>query len=199
MKPMTAATLAVLVASVIGQCVGAGQSSVGLSIFAAAAFSGAVLRLAWHINTPWWRSSGAALGPSHAQALPLMASRNALMLALGYAWGGLSMLAVYLLTPLRWQHGWQYGAGMVVIGALIWWVSRRLSVSAWTRAMSQRLTWLTLAHGSAATAALGWLILSGKLATTKADWAANIVFVCGALIITGVSAMGLRTLQMLEK
>ena len=150
MKPMMAATLAVLLASVIGQCVGAGQGSVGLSAFAAAAFTGSLLRLAWQINRPWWHSSGTGIGPFHAGAQPLMASRNALMLALGYGWGGLTLLTVYLLTPLQWQHGWQYGAGMLLIAALVWVASRRLAAIAWTKALFNRLMWVTLAHGWAA-------------------------------------------------
>jgi hypothetical protein len=199
MKPMMIATLAVLFASVVGQVVGAGQGVPGLSIFAAAAFAGAVLRLGWQINKPWWTAGVGVVGPSSAEAQPMMASRNALMIALGYAWGGLSMLAVYLLTPLRWQHGWQYGAGMVIIGALVWMVSRRMATLQARADTFKRLMVVSFVHGGAATVALGWLIASGKFLSLKNDWAANIVFVSGALVIAGISAMGIRTARKLQE
>jgi hypothetical protein len=198
MKPMMLATIAVLFASVIGQIMGASEGSLATSIFAAAAFTGAILQLAWRINKPWWRASGAGISPAHGEAQPLVASRNANLLALGYGWGGLSLLGVYLLSPLRWQHGWQYGSGMVVIAGLIWLGGRQLSHTTWSTALTRQLVWLSLAHGWAAAAALGWLIVSGKFITFKGDWAANIVFFCGALIIGAVSAMGLRTARILD-
>jgi hypothetical protein len=199
MKPLMIATLAVLLASVVGQVVGASQGVASLSLFAAAAFTGAVLRLGWQINKPWWSAGAGVLGPSMAAAQPLMASRNALMIALSYAWGGASMLAVYLLTPLRWQHGWQYGGGMLIIGALVWAISRRLASAPSAALTRERLMTTSFIHGWAAAIALGWLVVSGKFLSVKSDWAANIVFVCGALIIAGISALSVRTARKLHE
>ncbi|MEQ1698209.1 MAG: hypothetical protein ABL901_20455 [Hyphomicrobiaceae bacterium] len=195
--PVLAATVAVLFASVAGQAVGAAHGSVGMSVFAAMAFAGALLRVGWMANKPWWQcETSSCMGPPLADAHPITASRNAELLALGYAWGGLTLLAVYLLTPLRWQHGWQYGSGMLLIAVLIYALSRGFAAR-WSRMLSRTLSWLTLLHGWAATAGLAWLIGSGKIWSVKGDWAADIVFAVGALVITGISALALRTSRIL--
>lgn len=197
--PLLAATVAVLLSSVAGQAVGAAQNSVEMSVFAAMAFVGAMLRAGWMLNSAWWQcETSSCIGPPLAGAQPTTATRNARLLALGYAWGGLSLLAVYLLTPLRWQHGWQYGSGMLLIAALIYAGSGGFTAR-WSPAFSRGLTWVTLLHGWAATAGLAWLVGSGKIWSVKGDWAADIVFAHGALIITGLSAMALRTSRILSQ
>ena len=197
--PLLTATLVVLAASVIGQVVGASQNSTGLNVFAAVAFGGALLRVGWQLNRPWWQTGhGASIGPSTSQSLPSMAARNGLLVALGYAWGGLSLLAVYLLSGLAWRHGWQYGSGMLVIAFLIMFAVRDLE-AAWKPGSATALKWVTLVHGWAALAGLGWLIGFGKIWSLKDDWAANVVFACGALIIAGLGAMALKTARHLEQ
>lgn len=195
--PMFAAAVALLLASVAGQAVGAAQGSIGLSAFAAAAFAGGLIRLAWQLNAPWW-TRGGVTGPSAEQGLPLMASRNAQLLALGYGWGGASLLAVYLLTPVRWQHGWQYGCGMVLIAAVIAWGGQRLAAN-WRPGLARVMIGVSFVHGWAATAGLFWLISTGKMLSIKGDWAANVVFVAGALIIGFVSSIAIRTTRLLEQ
>ena len=125
-----------------------------------------------------------------------MAARNARLIALAYAWGAVSMLAVYLLTSLRWQHGWQYGLGMALIALLIHAFSRNL-VGRWTPSFNRALTLAALLHGWAAIAGLGWMIAIGKIYSDKGDWAANLVFACGGLMIVGVTIMALRTTRFL--
>ena len=198
MKPMAIAAIAVLLASVAGQVVGAAQDSVGLSAFAAAAFLGAILRLAWQINTPWWHAGAGAIGPSAVDAQPMMATRNASLLALGYAWGGISLLAVYLLTPLKWQHGWQYGLGMVLIALIIAWAGQRIA-SLWGPEHAKRLMAVSMVHGWAAGAGLFWLVYTAKFLSPKGDWAANVVFVTGAVAIAGISAIAIRTARLLAE
>ncbi len=195
--PLLAATVAVLLSSVAGQVIGAAQDSVGMAVFAAMACAGAMLRVGWMLNRPWWQcETSSCMGPPLTDALPMTATRNAQLLALGYAWGGLSLLAIYLLTTLRWQHGWQYGSGMLLIAALIHLAAPGFGAR-WSASFSRALTIVTLAHGWAATVGLAWLVGSGKIWSLKGDWAANIVFASGALIIVGVSAMALRTSRIL--
>lgn len=124
-----------------------------------------------------------------ASRAPNLLARNTRLAALLYAWGGLVMLGVYEGTDLHWEHGWQYGAamGLIAIGLLAF--SPRL------RDPSPRLVdlalWLTAAHGLAALAAIVFLFWSGKVWTAKGDWAANVVFIAGAL---GVISVCLATL-----
>lgn len=197
--PLIIATFAVLALSVAGQAIGAEKNAAGMSTFAAAAFVAAMLRLGWMLNRPWWQCAASTdLGPALSDAQPLTSALNARLLALGYAWGGTSLLAVYMLSSLRWQHGWQYGCGMLAIAALIHGFTRRMS-GRWTPALERSLTVLLLVHGWAATGGLAWLILTGKIWSAKADWAANIVFAAGAIALVAISAMALRTSRLLAQ
>jgi hypothetical protein len=193
-----AATLVVLGVSVLGQAVGAHYESSGLSVFAVTAFAGALLRLGWQLNAPWWQTGcpTVEIGPAGCEAQPALAARNTRLIALCYAWGAASLLAVYLFTSLRWQHGWQYGAGMGVIAALLFWGSRSLSQTG-TPTRHRALIWASLIHGWAATAGMGWMIGIGKMHSIKGDWAANLVFMGGGLIVVGLTIMALRTTRIL--
>lgn len=195
--PLFVGTLAVLVASVAGQAVGADQNSAEMSAFASAAFLGAMLRTGWMLNRPWWQcATSTHLGPSMADARPMTSAQNARLLALVYAWGGISLLTVYLFTSLRWQHGWQYGCGMLGIASLLYGIARVLAAR-WTPDMERGLTILSLVHGWAATGGLAWIILTGKIWSIKGDWAANVVFAAGGIALVGLSAMALRTSRLL--
>ena len=99
LTPLMVATVLVLVVSVAGQVIGARQGSVGMSLFAGMAFVGAMLRVSWMLNRPWWQcATSTELGPALMDGRPMTAAQNARLLALGYAWGGASLLAVYLLS-----------------------------------------------------------------------------------------------------
>ena len=119
-----------------------------------------------------------------------------------YAWGGLAMLLIYLITPLHWRHGWQYGSIMLVIAAGLILYIRALSSpsSRFARPASvTRIVQLAILHGITAAIALAWLILSGKLATYKGDWAANAIFLAGGLAIIGISIITVVTHRALTR
>ncbi|MCB1484345.1 MAG: hypothetical protein KDJ17_05575 [Hyphomicrobiaceae bacterium] len=113
-----------------------------------------------------------------------------------YAWGGVAMFLCYELSALHWQHGWEYGSIMLLIAGGLY---------AFFRAMNKpgsplvepealnRTMMLSALHGIAAAVALSWLVLSGKLATSKGDWAANAVFMAGGLAIIAICAITVRT------
>ncbi len=196
--PLIAATVFVALASIAGQGMAATYGSAGFAAFAAAAFAGAIVRVGWQLNRPWWsRDVGPTIGPSVGDAQPAMAATNARLVALGYGWGAASLLSVYLLTTLSWQHGWQYGAGMALIALGILAIAQRLP-DGWSTARGQMLQAMTVLHALAASVAIAWLIGSGKIGSTKPDWAANIVFAAGALIILALSAMAVRTSRALD-
>jgi hypothetical protein len=195
---MLIASAALLIASVAGQVAGVYNGSGELSVFAAGAFVGGMLRLAWQANRPWWHAATQAdIGPLPADAEPKIAERNTQLMAIGYAWGAASLFSVYLGTPLRWQHGWQYGTAMALIAMCLFLLARVIPAN-WTPRWRASLTWATLLHGWAATGAVIWLIASAKLFSVKPDWAANIVFASGALIVSGIGAMWLRSARILR-
>jgi hypothetical protein len=92
------------------------------------------------------------------------------------------MLGVYLLSGLKWQHGWQYGTGMALI-----------ALAALAYARSPR--WLDAVaivvalQGAASAIGLAVLAGSGKLASVKSDWAANVIFVAGGVTIAILSVL----------
>jgi cytochrome bd-type quinol oxidase subunit 1 len=199
LTPLIVATLVVGIASLIGQVMGAGDATSGLSAFAAAAFVGALVRTAWIANQPWWASGHTHdIGPQGVDCERTMAQTNAALLAVGYAWGGLSLLSVYTFSVLKWQHGWQYGAGMLLIALAIFAFSLTWRAR-WSERKAAALHMVTLLHGAAVTAALGWLVYSGKLVTFKSDWAANVVFAGGGLLLIALNLIALRTSRALEQ
>ena len=163
-------------------------------------FALAAIWTAWRVNAPRFSQVRQTAADWPAAATQLKAT--SLVTASVYAWGGLAMLLVYELTQLHWRHGWQYGSIMLLIaGGLLAYVralqnpaSRLASPSA-----VERIVQLAAAHGIAAAAALGWLVLSGKLITYKGDWAANAIFLAGGLAIVFISAIAVLTHRRLTR
>ncbi len=159
----------------------AGQNARGMSTAAASLFVALVMGVGIWIN-------GQALKKPtrEAQAQFHMLRRNTRLTALVYAWGAASMLAVYMLTDLKWRHGWQYGSAMALIaGGLLGYV-HALGKPNTLLASPSRLAHvgtLTIAHGLAAVGGLAFLVGSGKLATIKSDWAANDIFLAGGVAV----------------
>lgn len=139
-----------------------------------------------------WRLAGSGqTGPNSHHT----AARFADLIAATWAWAGAAMLACYYLTDLSWQHAWQYGAGMLLIAALVWQYARWRMVPGSRFAddtMVRAAHWMTRTQGLAALAGVVILALSGKLDAGKQDWAANVVFVAGGLAIFAVSMAALR-------
>jgi hypothetical protein len=146
------------------------------------------------MNAPLWTTDVSKL-----ESRPLAAAairQTSIVTAALYAWGGAAMTLVYRFSGLHWQHGWQYGLAMLLIATgLAGYVHLlgdvRSSLNS-DRAID-RVAKLAALQGIAVTFALAWLAGSGKLATTKGDWAANIIFVTGGLAIAMVSAVVTRT------
>ena len=197
-SPQIGATVLVLCVSVLGQTVAASEGSGELAIFATAAFAGAMLRLGWQVNAPWWHSveTGLDIGPSRLAAEPTLAARNLSLIALCYAWGAASLLDVYLISPVRWQHGWQYGTGMAAIAVMLFWGSRRLQ-DTWSLTHQRALIWASLIQGWAATGGMAWMIGTWKIYSPKGDWPANIVFMGGGLTVVGLTILALRSTRFL--
>lgn len=187
--------IALLVATVPAMMTAARVGLTSATSAFAAAFVFSVVAVSWRTNIAHWHAPQPALA---AASDPIHADRrNARLAGLTYAWSALSMLGLYTtpLTGLKWQHGWQYAAAFALLsaGALAY---THLSGSR-NAAMRQRLHKLAgpLAAIQATIAAggLAYLVMSGKLQSMRADWAANLVFVYAALAIMILSAVALRT------
>ncbi len=181
-------TLLLLAASIIGMTYAASLPMRTPSIASAALAFAALTFLASGVN-------GSRVETAAADARTAARS-NTLLMVLTYGWGGLAMLSVYLLSGLKWQHGWQYGSGMLLIAAALFFYAHRLKEPSSPLASPHKLdiaARLTLAQAIAASIALIALFASGKIGTPKNDWAANHIFVAGGLAIVVISLLAFLT------
>jgi hypothetical protein len=170
--------------SVVAMVIGVLAANQALAVIAGAMFAVVAAVVGWRMARATADDDGHAL-----------AARSADLLAATWGWSGVAMIACYYLTGLHWQHAWQYGAGMLLIAALVWRYARwRTTPGSRFRQADMVIAarWLTRLQGLAALAGVVILSLSGKLDAGKQDWAANIVFVAGGLAIFAISRAALR-------
>lgn len=164
------------------------QSLAGALLFAAS-----VVASAWQINRPLVALRPDDMAP---ETLEVTTRRNLRLVGWVYLWGALALIAIYRGTGVRWQHGLQYAAGMALIGvALMTVVHLSRQPGGWLsrpRVLANALR-LAIAHAVAAAGGLVFLIGSGKMASTKGDWAANQIFLAGGLAVLAVSILAVLT------
>lgn len=185
--------LVAFTSAVLGQVIGARMGSPWLSGTAALLLPVMATLVALCVNQPYWHR---CTGPADVATQITAAGRNALLMAWSWGAGAASMLAVYLFSGLRWQHGWQYGAGMAVFAALGALYATQIDRPGSTLRRPLVLDAACLVAALQGIAAIGGvmvLVLSGKVTSQKADWAANIIFVAGGIAITVLSAIAVRT------
>jgi len=180
---------------------GGALAKVWLVTLSAATFAVALIGIAIAINLPFWRRDGEP-DPDGRIATAAFC-RNAQLIAAVYGWGALAMQLLYTtpLTGLKWQHGWQYALLLLLFALASFHISQslrdperrvRLSWLAWATPMS-------IATAVLSAAALIYLVMSGKLAVRRADWAANLVFLFGCLTLMVLAAVTLRTHERLTR
>jgi hypothetical protein len=191
-----AATAALTLTAIV---IGARLANVPLTIAAAAMFTIVTIVAGWRLNLPL---AGLAANRVTREAPPVAARRNARLLAICYGWGGLTMLAAYHLSPLHWQHAWQYGVAMLLIATA---VAAYNTALADPQSPARQPNWLiavqrlTMAQAAAAIVGILFLIVSGKLTAGKADWVANVIFVTGGVTIAALSALSVHTQRRLMR
>jgi hypothetical protein len=184
---------AMLAASVAVVVAGARLGRPELSAAAAGFFALAIVAVGWLVNRPAWQLDAAR---TPVEAAPVAARRNARLMAITYAWGAASMLAAYTLTGLRWYHAWQYGLAMTLLAAILFLYA--VAIGREGSRLRQRplllgALQLTVVQGAGALAGALFLIVSGKVATPRPDWAANHIFLAGGLAIAALSAIAAIT------
>jgi hypothetical protein len=153
----------------------------------------------WGLNARLWSLPALRVTDD---AIPVAARRNAILLALAYAWGAVTLLTIYPLAGLRWYHWWQYGGLMALVAAGIAVYAAALARPGSfvrSRPLQLKALQLTIVHAMAIVGGLGWLILSGKAASGRDDWAANAVFLAGGAALAIVSAMAAYTQMRLAR
>lgn len=156
---------------------------------AATLFALQVLLVMLRLNVPLWQA-GAGGGDAE------WAWHNSGLTAITFAWGAAVMLTAYPFGGLVWRHWWQYGLGMALLGAGTLLTARYLiGPNAPHRSGKPllQLMRMTMVLMAAVIAALIYLVASGKLATPKDDWAANVVFIAGGVTVLLISISSLVT------
>jgi hypothetical protein len=199
LKPMMPVILLAFVISIMVAVLAAGRGSGWTLALAVALFAIQMLFVTLRLNAPYWGSKPPA---TEAPAAITCAQCNAVLAALVYAWGAIAMLAIYSLTALTWRHWWQYGAAMLLIAGAIFLYAYVLTAGRESyrspRAL-EVLMGLTVAQGVAVVVALLWLLFSGKIHSPRGDWAANEIFVGGAVMLGMLSAVSIPTLRTLTR
>lgn len=194
LRPMLPTLLLAFAVSILVCVLAAARGSEVTLALAAALFALQVFFVLLRVNVPLWLAGEArAVGADWA-------CTNSVLAAIVYAWGASAMFTVYALSGLAWQHWWQYGAGMALLALAALLCARYLAGDHEGSAPSQSLTILaaiTTAQAIAVGIALAYLVASGKLATAKADWAANHIFIAGGVAIGLISLVSLVTYRRL--
>lgn len=196
LQPLIPGLVVMMVASIAAIVWAAGEGARDLTFLGAIAFPSAAALVCYLINQPF-RVRRRSLPGEAIDA----SRRNARLMAMLYAWGAAAIFAVYSLTQLWWWHSWQYGLGMAIIACgLMGYVSlmnNARSPLAQPRALDLAAM-LALLQAVAIAGGLVFLIVSGKLASSKPDWPANYVFVGGGLgliLVSSISAFTHRKLR----
>lgn len=156
-----------------------------LAIIGAALFAQRMMFTGWFATRAWHPA-----GTANDDALPPLKvlQTTTRLTALTFLWAGLVLLIAYPVVGLKWQHGWQYGAGSLVLAVGFALYAKRLFTDgdpATFPAAIERSRVLSIGFAAAIAAGMLWLIASGKLNTIKNDWLANDVFLAtGASIFT---------------
>jgi hypothetical protein len=199
LKPLLLAIVIALVASVLVMVLAAARDTRLVFALAATLFAVQMIFTTLRINWPLMRD-----GPAQSEEGAAVASvlRNSVLAGLVYAWGAAAMLTVYSLSGLSWRHGWQYGAAMalIAIGIFVYtrWLSADNSGLRTPHALAA-VTSLGALQGLGMIAALAFLLLSGKLATHKSDWAANDIFLAGSATLALLSLISVLTYRKLAQ
>ena len=157
---------------------------------AAAAFAicCVMMALASAANAPA-RIDGATL--RHARCA---ARLNAVLLAIAYFWGSVSVALSYYLTELDWHHANQYAIYLAVPALIA--AGYGLSIGA-TRRKHRSITLIRAARGLTVVqlmvmaGAILYMVVNDKVLQTAPDWAAMNVFLFGATAIGVMSVMAL--------
>ena len=164
------------------------NASVPLGL-AAALFALQIVFALARINAPVWQADErGSVGTDWAWD-------NTVLTAIVYAWGATAMFTIYSLSGLAWRHWWQYGAGMALLACMALVCAYAIRGDG-PLANAKSLTIVmivTAVQTIAVGAALTYLAASGKLHTTKADWAANYVFIAGGITVALISLVSLAT------
>lgn len=192
LQPLIPYLIVALAASVTAMVAAAASINTTNSALAAGLFGLAVVAASVKINLPLIAGKAAldADAPIHASR------RNARLMALTYAWGGIAMLAVHFLSGLWWWHSWQYGSLMALIAAALLAYVHQVGdpeSDLRTPAVLDRLAWATAAQGIGAALGVAWLIRSGKPWFNNTDRVANHIFLAGGTTIAIISAIAFLT------
>ena len=188
LRPMLPALLTAFALSILVAVLAVARNAPVTLALAAGLFAVQVIVVAVRIMAPVWRM-GTTSSPQWTWCSTVLA-------ALVYAWGSAAMFGVYSLTGLVWRHWWQYGAGLALFSAATLVCAQLLASGRGplsTATSTGILMLLTALQAAGMSAAVIYIVATGKLLSQRPDWAANEIFVVGALTLALLSFLSLVT------
>lgn len=185
LRPLLPWLLLASAVSITMMVLGAGRGDKFLPALAAGLLVALVVGTGLGINAPLW-SRGSRPFAEGAVAVKEALRCNIWLAALVYAWGASALFGMYSLSDLVWRHAFQYGTGAAVFAASLGIYGYLLGN---VRTLPVPPLILTVLHGVAVAGGLAYLIGDGKLQTVRGDWAANEVFLWGAIAIIALCVM----------
>jgi hypothetical protein len=159
----------------------------GANMLAASATGLGLLIIAFIANRNHWRTGG------HDSAA--RASRhNAIVLGLTYFWASAAITGMYYVTDLKWYHAYQYALGLLVPALLCVLYGRavRRERDRLRQHLLMRIgSWLGVLQLALMSGAVAALAAMDKIGSTRPDWAANHVFLAGAVTIAALCVLGI--------
>lgn len=191
LQPFVPWLIALAVLSVATMVIAAGWGDGAMHALAALPYTMAIGGAGLAVNLPYWRSTASTMG---AEDRNLAARRNARTMALIHAWAASAIAADYSLAPLDWHLDWLYTL-VFALAAVICFTYAVLISPGSSRFRRPRVhTGAVILAGLQlliASAAVFYLLVSGKLWTFRSDWAANqvILFAAGTLALISTFAV----------
>lgn len=160
-----------------------------LAIIGAALFAQRMIFTGWFATRAWH-----VPGTANDDMLPPLKvlQTTTRLTSITLVWAGIALLISYPIVGLKWQHGWQYGAGALLLAAGFAAYAKRLWTAGDPATLPGAIEFsrkLSIGFAAAIAGSAIWLIASGKLATIKNDWLANDVFLATGACIFALAVL----------
>jgi hypothetical protein len=189
------------IASLIAMGIAANRINKTVAMLAALAFAASIVVEGVRVTAKSSVMQGSDAAAHRTAAQFWVLHETTFLSFLTCAWSAAALLIAYPIAGLSWLHGWEYGLFFALaafgFGKYLQKLTKHDDEASKASAVALAAV-LTIIQALAITATLVWIIVSGKLSTTRGDWLANDVFLasgCAALALSIVFLVRVRALR----
>jgi hypothetical protein len=173
-----------------------------VAMLAALAFAASVLVEGIRATAKYSSDAGAGTTALRTAAQFEILGETTFLTFLICAWSAAALMIAYPIAGLNWLHGWEYGLSFALtalgFAAYLQWLAKQHDETSKAAAVA-RAKDLTIIQAIAVAVTLMWIVGSGKLATLRADWLANDVFLASGCAIVALSIIFLVRTRALQR